>query len=91
MRSSCHSPPALPRARFWFRGQKCRNTGVAVFWMSPCYHSGHILQTYKGHEATDTGFAYAPVSQAHGHHHIVQCFALLHYSADQFCTTPGGF
>ena len=29
-----------------------------------------------GHEATDTGLAYAPVSQAHGHHHIVQCFFL---------------
>ena len=27
-----------------------------------------------GHEATDTGLAYAPVSQAHGHNHIVQCF-----------------
>ena len=26
-----------------------------------------------GHEATETGFAYAPVSQAHGHNHIVQC------------------
>ena len=23
-----------------------------------------------GHEATDTGLAYAPVSRAHGHHHI---------------------
>ena len=22
-----------------------------------------------GHEATDTGLAYAPVSEAHGHHH----------------------
>jgi hypothetical protein len=43
-----------------------------------------------GHEATDTGLAYAPVLQAHGHHHTVQCFALLHCSADQFCTTPGG-
>ena len=31
--------------------------------------------TTKGHEATDTGLAYAPVSQAHGHNHIVQCFA----------------
>ena len=28
-----------------------------------------------GHEATETGFAYAPVSQAHGHNHIVQCYA----------------
>ena len=37
----------------------------------------------KGHEATDTGLAYAPVSQAHGHHHTVQCFALLRCS----CTT----
>ena len=36
-----------------------------------------------GHEATDTGFAYAPVPQAHGHHHSVQCFALLHCSAHQ--------
>ena len=44
-----------------------------------------------GHEGTDTGFAYAPVSQAHGHHHKVQSFALLHCSIDQFCTTPGGF
>ena len=43
-----------------------------------------------GHEATDIGLAYAPVSQAHGNHHIVQCFSLLHCSADQFCTTPGG-
>ena len=25
----------------------------------------------RGHEATDTGLAYAPVSQAHGHHHSV--------------------
>ena len=44
-----------------------------------------------GHEATDTRFAYAPVSQAHGHHHSVQCFALLHCSTDRFCTTPRGF
>ena len=29
----------------------------------------------EGHEATETGLAYAPVSQAHGHNHIVQCFA----------------
>ena len=28
-----------------------------------------------GHEATETGLAYAPVSQAHGHNHIVQSFA----------------
>ena len=44
-----------------------------------------------GHEATDTRLAYAPVSQAHGHHQSVQCFALLHCSADHFSTTPGGF
>ena len=29
----------------------------------------------EGHEATETRLAYAPVSQAHGHNHIVQCFA----------------
>ena len=28
-----------------------------------------------GHEATDTGLAYAPVSQVHGPNHIVQCFS----------------
>ena len=28
-----------------------------------------------GHEATEAGLAYAPVSQAHGHNHIVQCFS----------------
>ena len=44
-----------------------------------------------GDEATDTGLAYAPVSQAHGHHHTVQCFALLHCIVDQFCTTSAGF
>ena len=56
-----------------------------------CSHSSPILcPTPRGHEATDTGLAYAPVSQAHGHHHTVQCFALPHCSADHFCTTPGG-
>jgi hypothetical protein len=29
----------------------------------------------QGAMATETGFAYAPVSQAHGHNHIVQCHA----------------
>ena len=31
--------------------------------------------SFRGHEATETGLAYAPVSQAHGHNHIVQCSA----------------
>ena len=43
-----------------------------------------LVPQWQGHEATDTGLAYAPVSQAHGHHHIGQCFSLLHCSADQF-------
>ena len=43
-----------------------------------------------GQEATETGLAYAPVSQAHGHHHSVQCFVLLYCITDQFGTTPGG-
>ena len=47
-----------------------------------------------GHDATDTGLAYAPVSQAHGHHHN-QCIVLLHCStsisgsigvSDSLCT-----
>ena len=29
------------------------------------------VRNLAGHEATDTGLAYAPVSQAHGHHHTV--------------------
>ena len=36
-------------------------------------------QFAKGHEATDTGLAYAPVSQEHGHHHT------------QFAKGGGGF
>ena len=43
----------------------------------------------RGHEATDTGLAYAPVSQAHGHHHSTHCCALLHCSADQFSGHSG--
>ena len=35
----------------------------------------HFYDSKQGHEATETGLAYAPVSQAHGHNHIVQCIA----------------
>ena len=59
-----------------------------VTWTGTVYFRGGPL--VGGHEATDIGLAYAPVSQAHGHHHTVPCFALLHCSAEQFCTTPGG-
>ena len=42
--------------------------------MLPDTHS--VLGLFGGgHEATETGLAYAPVSQAHGHNHIVQCFS----------------
>ena len=34
---------------------------------------GTTIFQNPGHEATETGLAYAPVSQAHGHNHIVQC------------------
>ena len=38
-----------------------------------------------GHEATDTGLAYAPVSQAHGHHHtqfnVLSCCTAVHTSS----------
>ena len=43
----------------------------------------------RGHEATDTGLAYAPVSQAHGHNHIVQ-FSSLHCSASTWRGGGGG-
>ena len=35
---------------------------------------GQCAAALGGHEATETGLAYAPVSQAHGHNHIVHCF-----------------
>ena len=38
-------------------------------------HVSVLGTLWGGHEATETGLAYAPVSQAHGHNHIVQCFA----------------
>ena len=40
----------------------------------PPKHLAHSrrLRSRGGHEATETGLAYAPVSQAHGHNHIVQ-------------------
>ena len=38
-------------------------------------HTPPPLSPRGGHEATETGLAYAPVSQAHGHNHMVQCFA----------------
>ena len=57
----------------------------AIHWRVYCPHwTGWIAvegtvgggdESAWGHEATETGFAYAPVSQAHGHNHIVQCFA----------------
>ena len=74
-----HSPVATPVAGTSQRAGRSSR---------PCGVCGHLVE--GGHEATDTGLAYAPVSQAHGHHHIVQCFSSLHCSADQFCTTPGG-
>ena len=36
-------------------------------------HQPWLVVSERGHEATETGLAYAPVSQAHGHNHIVQC------------------
>ena len=48
----------------------------------PSVRQGEVVvfpHHHRGHEATETGLAYAPVSQAHGHNHIVQ-----------FTTTGGG-
>ena len=79
--------PPLP-----FLGHEATNTGLAY---TPCHRRMAITTQFNvlpccGHEATDTALAYAPVSQAHRHYHTLQCFALLHCSADQFCTTLGG-
>ena len=72
----------------WTRPEPVDKCGQLQF--RHCHHRGRRAFNL-GHEATDTGLAYAPVSQAHGHHHSVQCFVLLHCSADQFGATPGGF
>ena len=55
----------------WWRS-RAGDAAVPVC-MCPCVSVG------GGHEATDTGLAYAPVSQAHGHHHIVQRFAFVRW------------
>ena len=34
-------------------------------------HDSYSLIYVLGHEATETGLAYAPVSQAHGHNHVL--------------------
>ena len=54
---------------------------------APQRHPGEKGQYEQGHEATDTGLAYAPVSQAHGHHHM-QFIVLLgcSCSANQIST-----
>ena len=56
--------------------------GVPGVWV------GTELGRFGGHEATETGLAYAPVSQAHGHNHIVQCFACC--TAALHCRFGGG-
>ena len=47
-----------------------------------------------GHEATDTGLAYAPVSQAHGHHHtqfnVLPCCTAARYGRGGGCKTEEG-
>ena len=63
-----HLPPVPPREPASAAGKG----GGELF--------GHLrrflVQHFQGgHEATDTGLAYAPVSQAHGHNHIVQCIS----------------
>ena len=50
-------------------------------WHTPPCHRRLVItilfsvHANGGHEATKTGFPYAPVSQAHGHNHIVQYYA----------------
>ena len=56
---TCHLMDHVLVAQKLIRGLESRPLGVE----------------HGGHEATETGLAYAPVSQAHGHNHIVQCFA----------------
>ena len=46
-----------------------RTGGGGVALMGRTEGGGVGTNEAHGHEATDTGLAYAPVSQAHGHHH----------------------
>ena len=93
--------PTMPIGELYVQGNQGHSPGIEPPLMTTeDYYSlrwavyvSYLISSscHFGHEATDTGFAYAPVSQAHRHHHSFECFALLHCSADQFCTTPGGF
>ena len=48
--------------------------GISGVWSPRApWPRGGVRPASWGHEATETGFAYAPVSQAHGNNHIVQC------------------
>ena len=67
-------PRPLPQARAFGVGSTHAPPPRAV--------GSRRLARCGGHEATETGLAYAPVSQAHCHNHIVQCFAC--------CTAAGG-
>ena len=51
---------------------RCANV---LSWFTTALLLSVMVGPGGGHEATETGLAYAPVSQAHGHNHIVQCFA----------------
>ena len=63
------SPESLPRltppSACWLI------SGISPF----AWRGAASSEKVGGHEATETGLAYAPVSQAHGHNHIVHCFA----------------
>ena len=59
------------------------------YQMSPIYHGCTMGGGAGVHEATDTGLAYAPVSQAHGHHHT-QFNVLPCSTAAQTSSVPTG-
>ena len=74
---SAHGPPCVPLPLVSPRTALC-NMKVTHFLheLASDAPPPHLWgRAGQGHEATETGFAYAPVSQAHGDNHIVQCYA----------------
>ena len=52
-------------------GQQSSMCSCVCVCVCVCFYTSGT--TSAGHEATETGLAYAPVSQAHGHNHISEC------------------
>ena len=85
IRTSCHTHSVQVIAMFCNRKVLCLAALATQTRSAPCV----------GHEATDTGLAYAPVSQAHGHHHtqfnVLPCCTAAQTRSDHRVCVWGGW